>query len=419
VVRKKRKKQMVPRTNEYWNILKEDAIRTSIKEPLIEPILYEGVSKHSSFKDALFYRLATKLGGKLMNVDSWLKIFTAAYEISLKSNIDLETFAMCDLVAIKERDPACDSLLTAFIYFKGYKALQIYRVANILWYNSRTELALLLQSRCSEIFGVDIHPAAIIGIGVMIDHATGLVIGATARVGDNCSFLHNVTLGATGKEFGDRHPKLGNNVSVGCNASILGNISVGDNSKIGSGSIILKNVASDVTAVGNPVRIIPHKKIEIIKEKNEISENINNNNEEKNKNNKDNKINEEYIIKNDGINSNNKDIENKRNIESNLDDNKNNSSIKLNINTENLKTNRTTLLEKIKNNECNFFLIDIIYDFLIQLFKLFYNNCLKKSTNKNNCCIKKDTVNCEKNSYCQDINPNVIKKIDSNINYNI
>jgi serine O-acetyltransferase len=170
--------------------------------------------------------------------------------------LDLENAACVDLAAIEERDPACDSYLTAFLFFKGYKSLQIYRVSHILWMAGRKELASLMQSRSSEVFAVDIHPAARIGPGLMIDHATGLVIGETAVVGNNCSFLHGVTLGGTGKEWGDRHPKVGNNVSIGCNASILGNISIGDDCKVGCNSVVVKDVPAGATAVGSPARIL-------------------------------------------------------------------------------------------------------------------------------------------------------------------
>lgn len=163
---------------------------------------------------------------------------------------------LLDLTVIKDRDPACESLLHAFLNYKGFKALASHRIAHVLWREGRRHLALTVQSLCSDIFAVDIHPAAKIGTGLMIDHATGLVIGETATVGTNCSFLHGVTLGATGKERGLRHPQIGNDVLIGCNTAVLGYISVGNNSKIGSGSIVLKPVPPGCTAVGNPARIV-------------------------------------------------------------------------------------------------------------------------------------------------------------------
>lgn len=243
-----------------WNTLRKEAEEVVSKEPLMQPLIDEAILQHSTFRDALSFRLATKLGGKLLSSDQWVKIFEDAYTVVLPPNqadaYDLENAACLDLVAIKDRDPACDTLFTAFMFFKGYKALQIYRVSHVLWRVGRKEIASLMQSRTSEVFAVDIHPAAVIGRGLMIDHATGLVIGETAAVGDNCSFLHGITLGATGKEKGDRHPKVGDNVNIGCNASLIGNIKVGNNAKIGAGSVVLKNVPDFCTAVGSPAKIL-------------------------------------------------------------------------------------------------------------------------------------------------------------------
>jgi serine O-acetyltransferase len=243
---------------EVWKLLRGLAESVSAREPLMATLLEEAILKHESFAQSLSYRLATKLGGRIIQSEQWLKIFEEAFLLGNQShvNIDLAFAASVDLMAIYERDPACDSILTAFMFFKGYKALQIYRVSHVLWNANRKELSCLMQSRSSEVFGVDIHPAARIGKGLMIDHATGLVIGETAVVGDNCSFLHGVTLGGTGKEAGDRHPKLGDNVVIGCNASILGNIQIGNDCKIGSGSVVLKSIPAGCTAVGSPARIV-------------------------------------------------------------------------------------------------------------------------------------------------------------------
>lgn len=243
-----------------WAILRKEAEAVVKKEELMRPLVEEAILQHSQFKDALSYRLATKLGGHLIPVNQWIRIFQEAYSIKQDdASYDLENAACFDLVAVKDRDPACDTLFTAFMFFKGYKALQIHRVSHVLWRAGRKELASVMQSRTSEVFAVDIHPGAKIGRGLMIDHATGLVIGETAVVGEHCSFLHGVTLGATGKDAGDRHPKIGNNVAIGCNASIIGNIRIGDNAKVGSGSIVVKPVPDNCTAVGAPARIIPPK----------------------------------------------------------------------------------------------------------------------------------------------------------------
>lgn len=240
-----------------WMTLREEAEKAAVKEPLMKQLFYEAIVKHNAFKESLTYRLATKLGGRILTAESWIKIFEEAILLNGHDHAPTLAFAASiDLIATLERDPACDSILTAFMYFKGYKALQIYRVSHALWRAGRKELASLMQSRSSEVFSVDIHPAARIGKGFMVDHATGLVIGETAVIGDNCSFLHGVTLGGTGKDSGDRHPKIGHNVSIGANASILGNIKIGDDCKIGAGAVVLKSVPAHATAVGSPARII-------------------------------------------------------------------------------------------------------------------------------------------------------------------
>ena len=178
-----------------WELLRKEAEIISQKEPLMKPMINEAILQQTSFKDALIYRLATKMRGVLVSSDQWIKIFHDAHDIPQDDfQYDLVNAACLDLVAVKDRDPACDTLFTAFMFFKGYKALQIYRVSHVLWREGRKELASLLQSRTSEVFSVDIHPAARIGRGLMIDHASGLVVGETAVVGEHCSFLHGVTL---------------------------------------------------------------------------------------------------------------------------------------------------------------------------------------------------------------------------------
>lgn len=244
-----------------WDQLYKEAAAAVKREPLLKPLIDEAVLRHNSFADSLRFRLATKLGGRLVHSNDWIKVF----EEASNGNQDYAIMrdACHDLIAILKRDPACDSVLTAFLFFKGYKALQSYRFSHIFWIAGRKELALLLQSRISEVFSVDIHPGARLGRGVMLDHATGLVIGETSVVGDDCSFLHGVTLGGTGKVSGDRHPKIGNNVVIGCNASVLGNITIGDNCKIGSGTIVVKPMLPGTTAVGTPARIIEPKETSV------------------------------------------------------------------------------------------------------------------------------------------------------------
>jgi serine O-acetyltransferase len=161
-----------------------------------------------------------------------------------------------DMQAVLERDPACRGMLQPFLFFKGFLALQTQRVANRLWREGRETLAFHFQSRSSELFGVDIHPAVKMGRGIMLDHATNITIGETAVVGDGCSILQGVTLGGTGKEVGDRHPKIGRGVLVSVGAKVLGNITVGDEAKIAAGSVVLKDVPAHTTVAGVPARIV-------------------------------------------------------------------------------------------------------------------------------------------------------------------
>lgn len=240
-----------------WSELQYEAQQMLYREPLLHELIHDSILQHENFQDALIYRLATKLGGKIVNWELWKTLLTEAFDLSkVDDENDLVKLAMEDLIAVEQRDPACRCIAQAFLYFKGFKAIQIHRCANVLWKKKRYDLAYLLQSRSSEIFSVDIHPAANIGGGLMMDHATGVVIGETSKIGKNCSLLHGVTLGGTGNIIGDRHPKIGNNVMIGCLASILGNIEIGDDCRIGSGTMILKPLSPGTTAVGNPARFI-------------------------------------------------------------------------------------------------------------------------------------------------------------------
>jgi len=171
-------------------------------------------------------------------------------------NTEIGAAVRHDLSAVVERDPAARGVAQPFLYYKGFHALEAYRVAHWLWINARNALALHLQNRISEVLAVDIHPAARIGKGILIDHATSVIIGETAVVGDDVSMLHEVTLGGTGKESGDRHPKVGNGVLIGAGAKILGNIRIGDGSKIAAGSVVLKDVPSYSTVAGIPARVV-------------------------------------------------------------------------------------------------------------------------------------------------------------------
>lgn len=235
-----------------WERITNEARQAVTDEPLIGGFVHACILHHKSLEKALSYRIAAKLASNEMSMVVVREIVEEAYA----ADPELVASARADLVAIFERDPACYRLLQPILYFKGYQAIQAYRVGHHLWEQGHRDLAYFVQMRVSEIFGVDIHPAARIGRGIMIDHAHSIVIGETAVVGDNVSMLHSVTLGGTGKEEEDRHPKIGNGVLIGAGAKVLGNIKVGDCSRIAAGSVVLEEVPSCKTVAGIPARIV-------------------------------------------------------------------------------------------------------------------------------------------------------------------
>ena len=237
---------------QVWAALRNEAQHVALTEPSLASIMNAVVLRHSRLADALSYQMARKLGDQELRALSLREIADEAYAAD-PSIVDA---AEADLRAVFERDPACKGYVQPLLFFKGFLALQSHRVAHWLWEQNREPLALYLQSRVSELFQVDIHPAAPIGKGIFIDHGTGIVIGETARIGDDVSMLHGVTLGGTGAERGDRHPKIGNGVLLGAGAKVLGNITVGDYAKVASGSVVLKNVPSHCTAAGVPARLV-------------------------------------------------------------------------------------------------------------------------------------------------------------------
>jgi serine O-acetyltransferase len=235
-----------------WAALRNEAERVSQTETDLAPLVNSVILKHDGLGSALGYQLARKLGDQEMRAMSVREICEDAYA----ADPGIVDAAEADLRAVFERDPACKGYLQPFLFFKGYIALQTHRVAHVLWREGRETLALYLQSRGSELFQVDIHPAARIGSGVFIDHGTGIVVGETAVVGDDVSMLHGVTLGGTGAERGDRHPKIGRGVLLGAGAKVLGNIEIGEYAKIASGSVVLKPVPANCTAAGVPARLV-------------------------------------------------------------------------------------------------------------------------------------------------------------------
>ena len=235
-----------------WDRIKEDAHAAIAAEPLIGGMVHATILHHGSLESALAYRFAFKLSSSEMTGQLMREISEEAYS----EDPSLGEAARADLVAIYERDPACHRLMQPLLFFKGFQAVQAYRIGHWLWTHSRKDLAYFIQARVSEIFGIDIHPNARIGKGLMIDHAHSIVIGETAAVGDNVSMLHSVTLGGTGKEDDDRHPKIGDGVLIGAGAKVLGNIRVGDCSRIAAGSVVLQEVPPCKTVAGVPAKIV-------------------------------------------------------------------------------------------------------------------------------------------------------------------
>lgn len=234
-----------------WSRIRLEAEAAIAGEPLLGGLVHSSVLHHPSFERALAYRISMKLTSPEMSGQMVRELVDEALE-----DPAIAGAARADIVAICDRDPATHTFLQPLLYFKGFQAVQAYRVAHHLWTQGRRELAWFLQMRVSETFGVDIHPGARIGRGIMIDHAHSIVIGETAVVGDNVSMLHSVTLGGTGKEDGDRHPKIGDGVLIGAGAHVLGNITVGHCSRIAAGSVVLYDVPPCKTVAGVPARIV-------------------------------------------------------------------------------------------------------------------------------------------------------------------
>ncbi|KAL8160807.1 hypothetical protein V2J09_012296 [Rumex salicifolius] len=245
-------------SDHIWLKIQAEASSNSHQEPALSNYYKSLILNHDSLDSALAHQLAVKLSlPEVLPVEVLYPVFTAAF----KDDIEIRAAVRADLLAARERDPACQSYLECFLNYKGFLALQSHRVAHWCWKQKKTHLALTIQGRTSAALGVDIHPGASIGKGILIDHGTGVVIGETAVVGDGVTMLHGVTLGGRGKnETGkDRHPKVGDGVFVGAGASILGNIAVGRAVKIGAAAVVVKDVPAEATAVGNPARLIRGK----------------------------------------------------------------------------------------------------------------------------------------------------------------
>jgi len=247
-----RTRKSVRALDPVWSRVMEEAEEAVLNEPLLGGLIHSNILHYDTIEGALAYRFALKLASGEMSAQILREIADEAYG----SDSALADAARTDIMAVYDRDPACHRLIQPILYFKGYQAIQAYRVGHWLWRQGRKDMAYFIQMRVSEAFGVDIHPAARIGKGIMIDHAHSIVIGETAVVGDNVSMLHSVTLGGTGKEEEDRHPKIGCGVLIGAGAKVLGNIKVGDCSRIAAGSVVLEDVPPKKTVAGVPARVV-------------------------------------------------------------------------------------------------------------------------------------------------------------------
>jgi serine O-acetyltransferase len=235
-----------------WSRLREEASRAADAEPALASFFMTSILNHGSLEEAVMHRLAARLAHGVLPFDLLAQTFL---ELVVKYR-QIGEHMRADIMAVVDRDPACSRMIEPVLYFKGFHALQIHRFAHALWQDRRQDFALYLQSRSSEVFQTDIHPAARIGRGVFLDHATGLVVGSTAVIEDNVSILQGVTLGGTGKETGDRHPKIRHGVMIGAGASILGNIEIGHCARIAAGSVVLKPVPPCTTVAGVPAKVI-------------------------------------------------------------------------------------------------------------------------------------------------------------------
>ncbi|NGP17883.1 serine O-acetyltransferase [Devosia aurantiaca] len=247
-----KKSVQIQSVDPVWEAVRAGARQILDNEPSLANLVLSTVLNHDSFEEALAHRLAARLDHEDVSAD----LIRQAFAETLRDDPEIGIAARVDLAATMERDPACHRAVEPLLYFKGYQAIQTHRFAHAMVKAGRRDFALYLQSRSSQVFQVDINPAVPMGKGIMLDHGTGLVIGETAVVGDNVSMLQSVTLGGTGKSDQDRHPKIGNGVLIGAGAKVLGNIKVGDCSRIGAGSVVLKEVPPRVTVAGVPAKVI-------------------------------------------------------------------------------------------------------------------------------------------------------------------
>ncbi|MBR2686784.1 MAG: serine O-acetyltransferase [Aquamicrobium sp.] len=235
-----------------WRSIRDEATEAVNRDPLLAAFLYATILNQETLEEAVIHRLAERLAHQDVGAD----LIRQTFKAMLDDQSDWSDVVRTDIQAYFDRDPACDRYLMPVLYFKGFHAIQTHRLAHWLWNHGRRDFALYLQSRSSSVFQTDINPAARIGKGIFLDHATGFVVGETAVIEDDVSILHGVTLGGTGKAGGDRHPKIRHGVLIGAGAKILGNIEIGHCSKVAAGSVVLSAVPHNKTVAGVPARVV-------------------------------------------------------------------------------------------------------------------------------------------------------------------
>ena len=245
-------KPKIAQLDPVWEKIRSEAEQVLQDEPLLGAFIHKNLLQHSKIEDALAHRISLKLASMEISEQYFRDFCNRAYS----EDESLAAFARSDIMATFERDPACYRFLQPLLYFKGFQAIQAHRIGHFMWKHGKRDIAYFIQSRVSEVFGIDIHPGAKVGQGLMIDHAHSIVIGQTAVVGDNVSMLHSVTLGGTGKEEEDRHPKIEDGVLIGAGAKVLGNIRVGRCSRIAAGSVVLREVPPKSTVAGVPAKVV-------------------------------------------------------------------------------------------------------------------------------------------------------------------
>ena len=247
-----RQSEQVTTVDPIWDTLREEARAAIEQDPLLAAFVYATVLNQRSLEECVVHRICERLG----HADLEAALLRQTFMEMLADWPEWGSVLRVDIQAVYDRDPACLRFLEPVLYFKGFHAIQTHRLAHWLLNRGRRDFALYLQSRASSVFQTDINPAARIGKGIFLDHATGLVVGETAVIGDNVSILNGVTLGGTGKEGADRHPKIGNGVLIGAGAKILGNIEVGSCSRVAAGSVVLKPVPPKSTVAGVPAKVV-------------------------------------------------------------------------------------------------------------------------------------------------------------------